>query len=228
MDAFGLALSEYFNNDARNTLWIHNTYGEKEEMPIEVFFRSEDELSELELTALQLCTGKILDIGAGVGSHSLILQERGFPNTALEISESACKIMASRGVKRIVNQDFFSYQSEKFDTLLLMMNGIGLIGKISNLQIFLTHCDKLLSKGGQILFDSSDISYLYQDLPFPSNAYFGELKYKYEYKETVNNWFDWLYIDVRMLEQKLENSDWKFELLYEDGMDQYLGKLSRK
>jgi SAM-dependent methyltransferase len=197
-------------------------------MPIEVFFRTEDEMSELELIALQLCSGKTLDIGAGVGGHSLILQERGRHITALEISEGACKIMASRGVKRIINQDLFTYQSEKYDTLLLMMNGIGLIGEISKLQAFLDHCDKLLSIGGQILFDSSDISYLYQDIAMPLDSYFGELKYRYEYKAKLDEWFDWLYIDMQMFKQNIENSIWKFDLLYEDGMDQYLGKLTRK
>lgn len=127
MDVFGNALSDFYELKKPGKLWLHNNYGKPEDMPVEVFFRSEDEISELDEYALSLCKGKVLDIGAGVGAHSLILQSYGIDVTALEISAKACKIMKSRGVKKIIHGDIFAEQ-KKYDTLLLLMNGIGLCG----------------------------------------------------------------------------------------------------
>lgn len=167
MDVFGSALLDQFNNDATEVLWLHNSYGEPEEMPVDIFFRDKTEMPDLELYALKRCRGKILDIGAGVGSHALTLQQSGFDVSALELSAIACTIMKQRGVKRVIKNNFRSYQDEKFDTLLMLMNGIGLAGNIEKLPVFLEHCRNLLKEGGQIIFDSSDISYLYAGTPIP-------------------------------------------------------------
>ncbi|MBC7915031.1 MAG: methyltransferase domain-containing protein [Pyrinomonadaceae bacterium] len=225
MDVFGLALKDQFNNTDKDILWLHNSYGEKEEMPLDVFFRSINEMPELETFALSLCEGKILDVGAGAGSHSLILQSAGYDTTALEISETACRIMRERNVLKVIYQDFFQHKAEKYDTLLFLMNGIGLTGCYENLDSFLNHCAALLKPGGQILFDSSDISYLYQDIPLPEQHYFGDIKYSYEYKNIQGEWFNWLYIDKKTMANALKNRGWKFSIVYEDGYDQYLGRI---
>lgn len=228
MDIFGLALLDFFYYDTSETLWLHNNYGEKEEMPVDVFFRTKDEISELESIALNLCIGKTLDIGAGVGSHALILQNNGIDVTALEVSKNACQIMDERGVQKISNQNIFDYRSEKFDTVLLLMNGIGLCGTLKGLSDFLEIASKLLTAKGQLIFDSSDISYLYEDTSLPTNRYYGEISYQYEYKNEKGKWFNWLYIDQGSLSQIANEHGWNCIIIYEDGMDQYLAKLTRK
>jgi SAM-dependent methyltransferase len=194
-------------------------------MPVEVFFRSEDEISELEEFALNLCSGKILDIGAGVGAHSLILQSRGFDVTALEISATACEIMKSRGVERIINGNIFSDQ-KVYDTLLLLMNGIGLCGDIDGLSQLLPHLKKFLNTDGQIILDSSDISYLYSTGNFPTKDYYGEISYQYEYLSNKGDWFNWLYIDSDRLAAIAAENGLACEVLFEDDMDQYLARLT--
>ena len=226
MDIYGQALQDFYQQQPEEKLWLHNNYGEPEEMPVEVFFREEDEMPEAELLALQLCRGKILDIGAGAGSHALILQERGFEVTALEVSPGAAAVMQKRGVKRVVQQDIYQYKTEKFDRLLLLMNGIGLTQNLFGLDRFLQHAKQLLLPGGQLIFDSSDIAYLYDDLPLPKTNYYGEIQYQYEYKKQHGNWFNWLYIDQKTLKQHAEKQGWKCELIYEDDMDLYLAKLT--
>ncbi|RYY25302.1 MAG: class I SAM-dependent methyltransferase, partial [Sphingobacteriaceae bacterium] len=182
MDIYGQALLDFYNNQPEEKLWLNNNYGEPEEMPVAVFFRDEAEMPEAEMLALNLCRGKVLDIGAGAGSHALILQERNFEVTAVEISVGAAAIMQKRGVKTVVQQDVFQYKTEKFDTLLLLMNGIGLTQNLTGLNRFLQHAKTLLLPGGQLIFDSSDIAYLYEDLPQPENNYYGEISYQYQYK----------------------------------------------
>lgn len=226
MDVFGSALLDEFNNDAAEILWLHNSYDEPEEMPVDVFFRDESEMPEIELEALRLCNGKVLDIGAGVGSHSLVLQERGFDVTALEISSIACSILKQRGLNKIENIDLYSFSGKKYDTLLMLMNGIGLAGTIQNLPQLLQHCKSLLNKGGQIIFDSSDISYLYEDLPQPKNKYLGEICYRYEYKGNKSNWFEWLYVDKATMKDLVKQAGFEMKVICEDENDQYLAKLS--
>jgi hypothetical protein len=225
MDVFGQALTDQFTKGKADTLNLYTSLGDLEEMPLDLFFRSEEEMPELERFAMELCKGKILDIGAGVGSHALTLQQQNFDVTALDISPAACDIMRQRGVKQILCGDVTALTLEKFDTLLLLMNGIGVFGKLKSFSTFLSRAKTLLNEGGQLLFDSSDISYAYEEGPFPTNYYFGEVSYQYEYKGVKGNWFDWLFIDQATLISTAYEAGWNCEVLYVDGNDQYLARL---
>lgn len=225
MDVFGKALQDFYLTGECDKLWLYNSYGKPEDMPVDIFFRSGRKMPELEHYALSLCRGKILDIGAGVGSHALMLQSIGMDVTALEISGSACEIMNKRGVKQIINQDIFSFEKTQYDTLLLLMNGIGLCGNVDGFHKFLEHSKKLLNPGGQLIFDSSDISYLYTKANFPKESYFGEISYQYEYQSIKGDWFNWLYIDYKMLTVIADSTGWICEMIYEDDMDQYLVRM---
>jgi SAM-dependent methyltransferase len=224
-DIFGQALFDFYKGEARHKLWINNTYGPKEEMPLDVYFRTEEEMPDLEVIALSKCSGKVLDIGAGAGSHALILQETGLEVTALDISDLAVTIMLQRGVRHAITKDIFNYHGERFDTLFLMMNGIGLCDNIQQLRLFLQHTKSLLHKGGQLIFDSSDIAYLYED-GLPKEYYYGELSYQYIYKGKKTDWFKWLYIDQQKLRAVAAEEGRVTEILYENDMDQYLARLT--
>ena len=225
MDVFGKALSDFYKNGEADVLWLHNSYDEPEEMPIDFFFRDDEEMPLLELQALQMCEGKVLDIGAGVGSHALVLQAFNTDVTAIDVSEAAVNIMKDRGVKKALLQDVFTYQ-EKFDTILMLMNGIGLTGTLPGFKAFLIKLKKLINPGGQELFDTSDIAYLYEDLPKPQNQYYGEVSYQYEYKGEKGNWFNWLYIDPKTIKTIAYETGWTSEIIFDDDEDQYLVKLT--
>ncbi|HMH24142.1 MAG TPA: class I SAM-dependent methyltransferase [Puia sp.] len=235
-DVLGEALSDYHYHLSPGKLWIRNKYGPREEMPVHVYFRQADDMPELEWIALQQCRGKILDIGAGAGSHALVLQQMDHDITALDNSPKAAAIMEGRGVKKIIRQDFFdlpdpvptarmpSVQEEpgSFDTLLLMMNGIGLAGTLTGLRHFLAKARKLIRPGGQLLFDSSDIAYMYEGNIPEMEDYYGEILYQYEYKRQRGDWFKWLFIDKSRLAGIAAEEGWSTRLLFEDGYDQYL------
>jgi SAM-dependent methyltransferase len=225
MDVFGKALQDQFSGAAVETLWLNNSYDEPEEMPIDIFFRTEDEMPDIELEALDLCEGRVLDVGGGTGSHALILQERGYEVFALDISATAVEIMKQRGVVNAVEGDIFSYEGEKFDTLLFLMNGIGLTGTLDGFKNFLEQAKSLLHKDGQLLFDSSDITYLYEGTEMPVDKYYGEVSYQYEYKNEKGEWFNWLYIAPKELKQIAKAAGWECHLLFDDGQDQYLAEM---
>jgi cyclopropane fatty-acyl-phospholipid synthase-like methyltransferase len=226
-DVLGQALWDFYNKLPLGKLWIHNKYGKKEEMPLQVYFREPEDMPDLELIAMQVSDGKVLDIGAGVGSHALAMQQKGIDVTAMELSPKAVEIMKLRGVQNVLQQDIFTYKTEeKFDTLLLLMNGVGLTATIGGLTEFLINAKSLVAPDGQIIFDSSDVAYLYEDNLPKSGNYYGEILYQYEYKKQKTEWFKWLYIDQNLLQQIATEAGWRVEILSEDEYDQYLAKLT--
>ena len=226
-DVYGEALHDYFQDGVLSApLLIHNSYGEPEEMPVEAFFRTADEFPELEFIALSLCDGKVLDVGAGAGSHALHLQEKGFNVSALDVSAIACRIMQQRGVQQVVHGDFFDLKDQRYDTLLFLMNGVGLAKSIDGFRALLAHCRTLLSAQGQLIFDSSDISYLYEEYNVPRpEHYFGEIGYQYAYKGQLGEPFKWLYLDQTTLIRVAHEENWVVQILYEDENDQYLVRM---
>ena len=222
-DVLGTAISDFHNKTSTGKLWVHNKYGPKEEMPVDVYFRDMKKMPELEWVALHQCRGRILDIGAGAGSHALALQEMKLDITALEISPLSAAVMQARGVKNVINEDFFHLDTEtRYDTLLLLMNGIGLSGTLSGLRVFLAKARSLLQPGGQLIFDSSDIAYLYDGKPPMSQEYYGEILYQYAYRRQRSDWFKWLFIDRKTLTKIAAEEGWKTELIFEDPNDQFL------
>lgn len=228
LNPFIEAVKDFFDGIGSEELAIETSYGTIETMPLEVFFRQENELTELENRALEICNGHILDVGAGIGAISLLLQARKKQVTALEISPELVSMMNGIGVEEAIQGDIMSFSRKKFDTLLMLMNGIGLVANVEGLEVFLQRAGSLLNRDGQLLFDSSDISYLYEDMAPPSDKYMGELSYRYLYKGLKGEWFKWLYIDQDLLIEKAKVYGWNTEILFTDEYGQYLAKLTKK
>lgn len=226
LDVLGHALHDYLQGRRGDPLLTHTSFGGVEEMPVAEFFRQPADFPDLEHIALGLCDGSVLDVGAGAGSHALFLQKRGIDITALERSPLACEVMRVRGVKQVVTSDFFAYSDGGYDTLLFLMNGIGVAGTLNRLTTLLNHCKTLLNPGGQLLFDSSDIAYLYADGTVDKPVgYYGEIRYQYAYKGKRSTPFDWLFIDQQTLISIAQPLGWVVQILYEDGHDQYLARM---
>lgn len=226
-DLPGLAIKDFYEKKLKSKLYVHDQFGPKVEMPISMYFRDEVEMPELEDVALENCEGRVLDVGAGAGSHALALQVKGLDVSALEISPAACEVMESRGVKDVICSDFFKFNSkEKYDTILLLMNGIGLCGTIENLKTFLKKAEELLNEDGRLVFDSSDTIYMYEHDILPER-YYGEVECAYSYKNLKTDFFKWLYIDQDKLREVAEELGWEMKVLFEDNHYQYLVELKK-
>lgn len=221
MTPFDQALHDYYYHEDETEFVLHNDYGDPEDMPVEVLFRLVP--TELEEYALTWCKGHVLDIGAGVGVHSLFLQHVEQRVTALEVSSKACQIMADRGVVNILNQSMYAPLPQKYDTLLMLMNGLGLCGTIANVPHFFNTLKAMLNPGGYVVADSSDVAYMFEELP--AERYYGEVRFCYEYKHLIGEWFDWLYIDPEYLQKLARENGWSCEVVFDDGYDQYLALL---
>ncbi len=221
----GQAIYDYALEQEKGSVFIHNTYGEPDEMPVDIFFRGKKGFFDVEKKALELCKGRVLDIGAGAGALTLELQSQNFEVDALEISELSSKVMYLRGVKSIITGNLYDFSTpEPYDTLLLMMNTIGLVGELKNLESFFSKLKSLIKPSGQILLDSSDISYLYED-DLPTDKYYGELDYQYEYDTQKGDWFKWLYVDFDTAKKHAALAGLKLELIFKnEETGQYLAK----
>jgi predicted TPR repeat methyltransferase len=189
-------------------------------------------MPQLEQSALKLCEGKVLDIGAAAGCHSLVLQEKGLDVTALEISELCCSVMQKRGIRKVICKDFYRYENDKYDTLLMLMNGIGIAGTIERLDILLKIASSLLNSGGRLLFDSSDIEYLYIEKDGSkwinlNSKYYGELSYSMHYKSIQGKSFPWLFIDFETLAPVARKNGFEPQLFAIGDHYDYLGILKK-
>lgn len=208
-DPIGAAILEYADNRIPKDIYVHSDICEDDIIPTEVLFRKEEEMPELELHALNLCKGKVLDVGSGAGAHARVLEERGLEVHCIEISEGAVQYMQDIGLnaRKI---DFFELEGEQYDTILFMMNGLGVAGSLANLEATLKHAKTLLKPGGQILCDSSDIQFLYMDEDGSmwvdlNSEYYGNFRFQMSYKKVRGPWFDWLYVDFDNLFKAAKN-----------------------
>ncbi|OUJ72716.1 class I SAM-dependent methyltransferase [Hymenobacter crusticola] len=232
-DPLGQALLAYQHGDKRATVTVHSSVTEDDNLPASYLFRTLWEMPELERTALEECRGRILDAGAGAGSHALELQGRGFEVKAIDVSPGAVAVMQARGVREVARHDIFDApaSAEHFDTILMLMNGLGLVGTLEGLEKFLIHARGLLAPGGQILATSSDISYLYEDeegaLVLNLNGpYYGEVDYTMTYKDETGPSFPWLFADPTILQDYAEAAGYEVEFVDEDDQQQYLARLT--
>ena len=211
-DPLGAAVSDYLSNTHRPFIEVESNIFENEEIPVEYLFRSFEWMPPKEQRALSLARGRILDVGAGSGIHALALQQLNKDVVALDLSEKCCDAMKKRGVIQVIHQDFFNYaDTEKFDTILLLMNGFGIAGTLDHLDVFLKHCKSLLKPGGMIIGESADILYMFEEEDGSVNidlngSYYGELQYRMHYKDQTGDWFPWLYISSDLLSDYAEKA----------------------
>lgn len=229
-DLFGKAILDYQTNTSPEDIVTETNITEADEMEVAYLFRDFNSMPKIEQTALQLAKGKILDVGCGAGSHSLYLQEKGLEVTAIDISSNAIKACELRGIKMALVQNVLDIENEKFDTILLLMNGTGIFGSLNNTAVYLQKLKSLLAPNGQILIDSSDIIYMFDEAEdgskwIPADGYYGELTFSISYKNQTEDPFPWLYLDYNTLQNAAHANGLQCELLAKGVHFDYLARL---
>ena len=230
-DLFGTAILDFQTNNFPEDIITETTISEADAMEVSYLFRSYKEMPKLEQEALQLAKGKILDVGCGAGSHSLYLQEKGLEVTSIDISENAIKACALRGVQNAQVQNVLDLDpKDKFDTILLLMNGTGIFGTLDQTSKYLQILKSLLAPNGQILVDSSDIIYMFDEDEDGSkwvsaDGYYGELTFTISYKNQTEEAFSWLYLDYNTLQNAAHANGLECELILEGEHFDYLARL---
>ena len=232
-DLMGRAIWDYYYQENSEDLQTESSISELDDLQVSYLFRDYQEMNALEKKALDSSFGKVLDVGSGAGSHSLYLQnERKLEVTALDISPKSIEICKARGVKNAICEDLLQFSEKDFDTILLLMNGTGIFQSLEHIDQYLQKLKSLVAENGQILLDSTDILYMYdQDedggVLVPATGYYGELDYYLHYKGESEEPMKWLYLDFDTLENAAIANGFKIQKI-EQQEDSYLAQLTLK
>ena len=230
-DPMGYAIADYFSKGKAGRLRVFSSQFDEDEIPVGQLFRTFDEMPVLEQKALELAQGKILDCGAGSGCHVLALQDMGKEVEAIDISPRSVEVMQKRGIQHAYCVNLFDDNFlHRYDTILMLMNGSGIIGKLENMGAFFAKMKQLLNPGGCIYMDSSDLRYLFEDedgsfLVDLAGGYYGEIDFQMQYKQVKGEPFDWLYVDFQTLSYYAQENGFKAELVQEGEHYDYLACL---
>lgn len=230
-DPMGAAIADYYKNGVAGRLRVFSPDFDEDEIPVATLFRGFDEMPVIEQAALRMASGHTLDVGAGAGCHSIALQEMGKDVTAIDISPLSVQTMRNRGVEHCMEQDFWTLNG-CYDTILMLMNGIGIVGTLARMDEFFSHVGSLLAPDGQLIVDSTDISYLFEDedgnfTGFPNGKYYGQLQYQMQYKRIKGTPFPWLYIDSGTLSDIASRNGFDVEVVGQGEHYDFLARITR-
>lgn len=230
-DPLGKAILAYHRKPSkRMNVTVHSDMMEDDVIPVYYLFREYKDFPIVEKKAVDLAKGKILDVGAGAGAHTKYLLSKGADVSAIDVSEGAVEYLQSQDLPA-KQMDFFAISNEQYDTILMLMNGLGIGGNLSNLHTILSKAYELLSPGGCLLTDSTDVRYLYEETDGSiwmnlTSAYYGDFKFQMEFEGEKGEWFDWLYVDFETLKNIASSIGFDVELIIEEE-NQYLVKLKK-
>lgn len=229
-DPIGAAIKDYWENGTAPLIDVVINNERDDPMPPSIFFRNFQHMKGYERMALKMCKGSVLDVGAAAGCHSLILQKRNLDVTALEKSKWACEVMTARGVKRILNENIFNLKGIEYNTILLLMNGLGMGGDEKGTLKLLKHLKKLLAPKGMIIGDSTDILYSTmkaEEVFEEGENYYGQVEFKLSYKKVKGEPFNWIYLDPALLADLADKAGLTCNIIYRDDNFHYLAKLTK-
>lgn len=230
-DPMGAAIYDFHRNGSADVLKVYSSDFDDDEIPVSDLFREYEDMPYIERVALDQAAGRVLDVGAGSGCHSLALAKAGKESVAIDISPLSVEVMRERGVDaRLVNLYDESF-AEKFDTVLMLMNGTGIIGTLENMETFFTRIRQLLNPGGSVLIDSSDLRYLFEEedgslMIDLADDYYGLVDYQMQYKDVLGEPFDWLYVDFDTLAYYAEENGFMAEMVANGEHYDYLARLT--
>ncbi len=230
-DIFGEAITAFFKTKKEQVITVSNEDFDDDEIAVSYLFRDYKQMPPIEQKALQLSKGKVLDVGCGAGSHSLYLQNtKKIDVTAIDTSTGAINICNLRGITNTNCEDFYKHKGT-YDTLLFLMNGSGIIGKLEQFNAFFTKVKELLAPNGQVFIDSSDLIFLFENENGEhwidaTKGYYGELKYQISFNHKSSEIFDWLYVDFNTLKRACQVHGFNCELILEGNHYDYLAKLT--
>lgn len=230
-DPMGAAIYDYHKTGKADTLVVRSSMFDDDEIPVADLFRTFKDMPRLEQIALETAQGRILDVGAGSGCHSMELLKMGKEAVAIDISPLSVNVMLERGVPARQVNFYDPAFDERFDTVLMLMNGTGIIGNLDNIGQFFERLKALLQPGGCVLMDSSDLRYLFEEedgsiMIDLADEYYGQLDYQMQYKDVVGEPFDWLYLDFNTLAYYAEEYGFSAELVAEGEHYDYLARLA--
>jgi SAM-dependent methyltransferase len=193
-EPWGRALEDHFRSGRSRQFYVHDSNGSCMEHSTAEGFSVTSRLKVIEEKSLNLCRGRVLDVGAGAGRDALKLKTMGMDVLAIDDDPRCVKIMHARGLATARCIDIHNLDESNFDTILIMQMTIGLAGTLDGLVNLLTHLTRIIREDGQILLDSMSPAYL-----SGSPHYSGQRQIEIHYGRYVGTTLPWLYVDYDAL-----------------------------
>jgi len=230
----GAALLDYHRGDAAVGLVVTSDLWEDEPTPVAAFYRPDEQtLPALEQKALELCRGRVLDLGAGAGRHALELQRAGHDVVAVDPLPEAVEIMRDRGVADIRLGDLSAVQGERFDTVLMLMHGLGVVGDLHGLGRLFEQLPQVLNPGGRLICDSADLAaVLGNESPetldelLSPDSYLGEVEFALRYGSLEGPRYRWIFVDPKTLKVIANAAGLEVEISAEGERGSYVAVLT--
>ena len=231
-DPLGAMMLDYLDGHRSVCAKVDSTTFSMSTMPAKTMFRTYSEMDDLEHEALHLCKGRVLDVGAGSGCHSLYLQERNVVVDALDISPGCIKVMEQRQVKNPIHNNLFSMENGTYTTILMLMNGLGICGSLDGLNLFLQYVQTLLTEDGQVIADSIDLRLLYNDEDeendLSDDSDYGETEFVITYNTIISEPFKWIYVGFSTLQMLAEYNGLECQQVVTGENGRYLARMYRR
>ena len=187
-------------------------------MGAEWFFAEHHEWVEAERAAFELVRGRVLDIGAGAGRHSLEAQRRGLEAVAIDISPGAVDVCRRRGVRdaRLLPLQEVDERLGVFDTVLLLCGNLGLAGGAGETSALLERLRGLTATDARIVFDTvdphvdndeADLAYLARNRQRGRMP--GQVTIRIRYGGLATPWYDLLCASPEELEELAAPTGWR-------------------
>lgn len=222
-DAFGACCADFWASAIATrspTLILEHDSGYSRRESVERYFESYDSWNELEAYAMGSVRGKALDIGVGVGRYALELQEtRGLEVVGVDISQGAVELARERGLSNAIcseAEDYLLGCSTRYDTILLMGNNFGLVGRATNLSLFLGLLQRVLTPGGSVIGTIADPAVLPSQVVKyhrEQGRQDGECTMRARYGNDTGSWFDYLYLTMTDLWFLIRAAGWEFDFI---------------
>lgn len=230
-DPLGTMLSDFLGGDSEVFLNVWSSTLEMSTMQGTTMFRGFEAMNDVEKHALATCRGRIVDVGAGAGCHSLALKSRGLEVDAIDISPGCVEVLRRRGVEKSYHRNIMDLRNSRYDTVLMLMNGIGICGSLDGLNLFIQHLDTLLATNGQLLADSTDLTGKFlengEDIYDEEGGYCGETDFVMIYKGLRSDPFSWLYVDFELLQTICGFHGFSCDKLIESEEKHFLARIYR-
>ncbi|KAA8923552.1 MAG: SAM-dependent methyltransferase [Thermoplasma sp.] len=222
-DAFGHALKDYHLGKCSYEM-VETKDGKIDVTSISYYFRDYDDWPAMEREAIRYAGGRIIDVGAGAGRHSLYLQNHGFDVTAFDVSPLAVEVMRDRGLKNVKLAGIDEIDGG-WETMILLGNNFGLLRTIREAHEFLRRFYSESSEGAKIIAETTDpISAGFH----AESGYPGELEIRITYERYRTGWFRYLLVDRVKLEEIVDGTGWHIESIFDmNGVDVYCFVLSK-
>jgi SAM-dependent methyltransferase len=193
------------------------------------YFTLEGQLASLDALSLDRCRGRVLDVGAGAGRHSLALQKRGIEVVAIDVSPICSALCTERGVREVRTFSVMSLDSAAplglFDSIFFGMQTIGVAGGVKPLEKLLRRLQNCLHPGGELIVDSSALREPWEGDAEDNAASRGEIVLSTRYRGWRGEAFPWLYLAEEDLRKIARRAGYEMEVLARVEAGEYLAAL---